>query len=156
MKHLIFALNIICAGSWVQAAETFELPARYTVPVENTDLEPYAVFNLNEYTVVSDGENSEVNYRLPLELTGGEQIQIRLHQVRESNGQRLLAGELGIAECEGPWKAMKCQTRFFISPDPAKIKAYIESNIPANQQAHLLQVALRFSGEPIGISETQP
>lgn len=156
MKKSPFILTSFLLFSFqaVEASNVLRFPARYQVPVSESDLQPFAEFELADYQVLEAGEQSELQYSLPLELTGGEEIKIHLKQMRKDQGERVFLGENGFAACTGPWAQMTCKTQIFISPDPQKIKSYIESHVEKSRQEQVLRVARRFSTEPIGFSQT--
>lgn len=155
MKYSAFLLiSFLFSFQIAKASTVLRFPARYQVPMSESELQPFAEFELADYQVLDAGEQSELNYSLPLELTGGEEIAIHLKQIRMGQGQRVFLGKNGIADCTGPWIQMTCKTQLFISPDPQKIKSYIESHVEKSRQEQVLQVARRFSTEPIGISQT--
>lgn len=154
MKKSLFTLIVVLLAFQAKASEVLHFPARYQVPVSESELEPFADFDLVDYQVLNAGEKSELQYSLPLELTGGDEIKIHLKQIRNEQGQRVFLGQNGFAKCNGPWPQMTCRTQLFVSPDPQKIESYIEVHVEKSRRDQVLRVARRFSTEPIGFSQT--
>lgn len=147
-------LPIVLFSQIALCAEVLHFQASYSVPVENPELQKYANFELTNYTVINDGPHSEISYDLPLELTGGEKVSVRLQQIQQAENSRAFSGPVGTADCIGAWKNMRCQTQFAIRPDQQKIRDYIAANVSLDRQAQVTAVAINFSTEPIGISQT--
>lgn len=95
-------------------------------------------------------------FELPADLVAGKRVPVTLTVRAQEGNTRELTGPMGAATCEGPWAAMKCNFKFRdIAVKPSDSAWWLtkqHGNTP--KRDGLLEIATRFSGDPIGFAST--
>jgi hypothetical protein len=125
--------------------------ARYEVPTEDADLKSSAMYDINDIRTrqLQDG-TVEINYRLPLELTGAAN-EIRLQSTNQvTNGTFTnFKGANGEANCDSE----TCNVRYKnVTVDLAAVKSLlISQGVSGLELDHRLKISALFSGDPAGV-----
>lgn len=121
----------------------------YAVPAP-TELEPYAVFPMPEYSVRQRNGWLKVEYPLPPELVG-EQLEIEFQGPAKARADGLLhlSGPLGVMTCKNGECAVEYRN---LNIDPVRVEAFLRSVSRSEGELKArLHVAGDFLVDPRGI-----
>ncbi len=161
MKTLFF---LCILQTQLSGYEIIHFNTRYIVPDHRKILDQLLEFELQNYQVIKTGifENGKeeifLEYDLPFELTGNDELKISLKLIEEKPPIKKLEGQKAIAECTGPWANLECQMRFKnLNFDLNKVERNMKINrVPNDLIRKKMDVLLAFSGDPIGVSKVIP
>jgi hypothetical protein len=138
-------------------ADRIKLNATYTVPPTLDTQDPaYNQFTITDYEVdTAQVEHESMRFVLPLDLTAGNNIEIKMQVVNRVEKTRTLQGELGEATCQGPWVAMSCRFKFRGLPK-VDSTSYLQNKYGEQESVPFAKVAQAFGNDPIGTGVLRP
>ncbi len=150
MKTAFFVLLSFFVSASAFADEVKE--AQYEVPVRE-ELKPFAAFSIPAVTTTElDGEQVQLDYLLPLELTGNPN-RIVMSGSYDRSGGATFKGAHATAQCKADAAAWTCSVRFRgLDLNSVKALEAIHRGATTPQEAEgRAEVARSFFSDPIGI-----
>ena len=142
------------------AGEVFHFEAQYRIPTLESEDSELALYKLENYQVEiftpEETKLSTLTYTLPAEMIGSP-TKIELQLIATHQGEKYLAGEKATAKCNGPWNQLKCEMRFHdLNVDLIAVEKVLQERGASESEINTrLQILSRFSGDPIGFTETK-
>ena len=152
MKLNLFILTLAIGFSGFAKAEQESSRARYSVPVKNERLKKFADFQIEKVEETKEGNQTEIRYILPLELTGvPNEVTFRTLEAEES-ALTTLSGPNGSMMCsEGLTKLCTVQFKNLKIDEAARLDILQSKSSSARELRGRLSVAKSFSGDPGGV-----
>ena len=157
----LLALNFIHTVFYkANASEVLKFEAQYKIPSMVNEDQNFATYQLTDYQVevfaAEENKPSTLTYTLPKEMVGTATT-IELQLIASRDGEKYLAGEHAAAKCQGPWSQMKCEMRFHdLNVDLIAVEKVLQERGASESEINTrLQILSRFSGDPIGFTETK-
>jgi hypothetical protein len=124
----------------------------YYVPVP-ARLQAFAQFRITDFNYVRGAGKLLVTYTLPAELTGVPYQRLEFEGNDSGQGHFVLSGEQGSADCQRSRSQLQCKLRMKnLRTNRNALSAILRSQSSSQAQFNSkLEVAMRFSGDPIGI-----
>ncbi len=160
MKIFAFLIALVSfLPGFAFADSPLKLCARYSVwlPDGREDLEAVNHYVLSNYVIDRSRPGREkMIFELPTDLTAGKRIPVQLTVSKQDGANRELTGPMGAANCEGPWASMTCNFKFRAPGVKESDLRWFLTKKYGNtaQRDGLLEIASRFSGDPIGVAKT--
>lgn len=139
------------------AQEVLNLNAKYAVPVSES-LQPLATFDIEQYQIITNEKGVRyMSYSLPEDLTAGEQIDIVMPLIAETDtGHKTFQNEQGLAECSGKWIALSCDIKFQnLDFSEDKVVPFLLLKYGYNKETkNRIAISRKFMNDPIGTVKT--
>lgn len=150
MKSLMTALTLLAALSTpvLHADDWRTLAAHYEVPVEETDLVPYASYEIPDIRLRERGETLELKYELPTHLVGEG-----LDSITFEGPADALVSEFGIGHCEANQCTLNYNKKLsdLLTARLPQVEELLRRDFSNEELAARLEIAKRFAGDPIGV-----
>jgi hypothetical protein len=157
----LLVLNFVQAiFSSAKASEVLKFEAQYIIPTQTTHEISFSTYDLQDYQIeiFSDEENkpTKLTYVLPAEMVGQE-TEVSFDVISKRDGEKYLVCDKATAKCIGPWSQLKCEMRFHqLSVNLSAVESLLRQNGANEEEINTrLKVLSRFSGDPIGFTQTK-
>jgi hypothetical protein len=152
-------INLFLAAfflSLLSQADVLNLKAEYSIPVTNPADFAINKFLISEYQIeVRSPVDATLTLTLPEDMVGrsDQKMTFKTTSILEDN-TKILNGSSGTAVCKGKWIEAQCTFVFKkVKVNQNKLKEILDQKLSPEESQRQLQLVLRFSNDPIGVSK---